>query len=64
MFLDVLRDARLYHFLLQIDHDLAEQTRRSGCRYCGARLHSACHVRRPRGVPPGVEPAACFAVCV
>jgi hypothetical protein len=63
MYLDVLQDSTLYEFLLRVDRDLAEQTRCSGCRYCGAALHSACYARRPRGVPPGIDPGPEFGVC-
>jgi hypothetical protein len=63
MYLDLLRDPTLYEFLLQIDRDLADQTRRSACRFCGAPLHSACYARRPRGVPAGVDPGPEFGVC-
>ena len=63
MYFDVLRDSRLYLFLLRIDRALAEQARRAGCRYCGAPLHSACYIRKPRGVPAGVEPGPGFGVC-
>ena len=48
MYLDLLADSSFYDFLLQIDQDLADQTRRSGCRFCGAPLHSACCRRAGR----------------
>ena len=57
MYFDILRDSSFYQFLLQVDGDLAEQTRRSGCRVCGARLHSACYIRKPRGLPRDTDAA-------
>jgi hypothetical protein len=58
----LLQDARLYAFLLQVDRDLADATRRSTCRFCGGRLHSACYVRKPRGLPDGIDPGPAFPV--
>ena len=63
MYLDLFENANLYKFLFQIDQDLAEQAQRSPCRFCGARLHSACYLRRPRGLPAGVDPGPGFTVC-
>ncbi len=63
MYVSVLSDAAFYLFLLQIDRDLAEEARRSGCRFCGAALHSACYARRPRGVPREIDPGPEFGVC-
>ncbi|MHC4091278.1 MAG: hypothetical protein ACYSVY_13565 [Planctomycetota bacterium] len=62
MYLALLQDARLYAFLLQVDRDLAETTRRSACRFCGGRLHSACYARKPRGVPDGIDPGPAFPI--
>jgi hypothetical protein len=56
MYLSVLQDSRLYEFLFDVDRDLAGEARRSKCRFCGAVLHSACYARKPRGLPPGVDP--------
>jgi len=56
MYLPVLHDSRLYEFLFDVDQDLAGETRRSKCRFCGAVLHSACYTRKPRGLPAGVAP--------
>jgi hypothetical protein len=47
----LLADASLPSLLLQIDADLARQTRVAGCRTCGARLHSADFPRKVRGGP-------------
>jgi hypothetical protein len=62
MYLALLQDARLYTFLLQVDRDLAEATRRSTCRFCGGRLHSACYARKPRGLPDGIDPGPAFVI--
>ena len=40
---------RLYALLLQIDKDLAAETREKGCPYCGGVLHSAGYPRKPKG---------------
>jgi hypothetical protein len=56
MYFSILQDSRLYAFLLQVDRDLASQVQRSTCRFCGAVLHSACYLRKPRGLPAGVDP--------
>jgi hypothetical protein len=53
----LLGDASLYSALLQIDHDLAEATRRSGCPHCGDVLHRANYPRKPRGGPPDLSDA-------
>jgi len=55
VYLALLNDARLYEFLLQIDRDLAETARQAACRFCGDRLHSACYLRKPRGVPEDID---------
>jgi hypothetical protein len=43
-------NATFWAFLFTIDQDLAEITRRQGCR-CGGRLHRANYPRQPRGGP-------------
>jgi hypothetical protein len=50
MYHDLPRDARFWSFLLAIDEDLAETTRKQGCP-CGGRLDSANYLRKPRGTP-------------
>ena len=62
MYIVLLQDARLYTFLLQVDRDLADATRRSACRFCGGRLHSACYIRKPRGLPDGIDPGPAFPI--
>ena len=44
------RAASFWAFLLLIDEDFAENTRRQACP-CGGRLHRANYVRKPRGTP-------------
>ena len=55
MYLSPLRKASVYLFLLQVDQDLAAEMSLRRCRFCGAKLHSACYNRKPRGLPAGVE---------
>ncbi len=59
----ILNDPKFYQFLVQVDRDLADRTRRSRCRFCGAPLHSARYLRRPRGLPVGIDPGPEFCVC-
>lgn len=63
MYVALLQDSRFYQFLFHVDRDLAEQTRRSGCLFCGAPLHSANYRRRPRGLPEGIDPGPEFGLC-
>jgi hypothetical protein len=50
MYHDLPDSASFWSFLLAVDEDLAEQTRKNGCP-CGGRLHSANYPRKPRGTP-------------
>ena len=50
MYHDLPDSASFWSFLLAVDEDLAEQTRKQGCP-CGGRLHSANYLRKPRGTP-------------
>lgn len=50
MYHDLPHSASFWSFLLAVDEDLAEQTRKNGCP-CGGRLHSANYLRKPRGTP-------------
>lgn len=43
--------ATFYHALEHIDTELAETTRRAGCRVCEGVLHKAYYPRKPRGGP-------------
>jgi len=58
-------DPRLYAILLQIDKDLAVETRKKGCPYCGGVLHSARYPRKPKGlfVPLDGEEIVRFSFC-
>lgn len=48
---ELLEKANLFHLLHQIDLDLAEQTRKLGCPFCGSALHYSNYERKPRGGP-------------
>ena len=50
MYHDLPRSASFWSFLLAVDEDLAEKTRKKGCP-CGGRLHCANYLRKPRGTP-------------
>jgi hypothetical protein len=56
--LDLLADARFFSLLLDVDGDLAAQTRTARCA-CGGPLYVAHFARKPRGargvLPPGFE---------
>lgn len=47
---ELFHNVSFWSFLLSIDRDLAESTRRKGCS-CGGRLHCANYPRAPRGGP-------------
>ena len=48
MYHDLPRAARFWSFLLAVDQDLAETTRKQGCP-CGGRLHCANYPRQAAG---------------
>src|SRR5208282_5117455 len=50
MYHDLPPSASFWSFLLTVDEDLAEETRKQGCP-CGGRLHSANYQRKPRRTP-------------
>jgi len=50
----LLQDPIFFSSLFQIDLDLAEQTRASGCS-CGGQLHCANYDRKPRGCGAAIE---------
>jgi hypothetical protein len=52
----LLNDARFHDQLLDFDRDIAQTAREAGCPRCDGRLHSARFLRKPRGVPIGVDP--------
>jgi hypothetical protein len=53
------RAARFWSFLLAVDQDLAEETRKKACP-CGGRLHSANYLRKPRGTPAQLPRQECL----
>lgn len=55
MYQSLLADSSVYQFLVRLDADLAAQCRDGGCG-CGGKLHSARYPRKPRGLPPGLDP--------
>ena len=63
MYAAILGDATFHQFLYQVDENLAEQTRQEACVFCGARLHSACYERHPKGLPKGIDLGPGFGVC-
>lgn len=46
---EFFNDASFYHFLFQVDLDIAAEVRSKPCQYCGGLLHSARYPRKPRG---------------
>jgi hypothetical protein len=56
---DLPRTARFWSFLLAVDQDLAEETRKKACP-CGGRLHSANYLRKPRGTPTQLPEQECL----
>jgi hypothetical protein len=59
MYHDLPRGARFWSFLLAIDQDLAEETRKNACP-CGGRLHCANYPRKPRGTPRQLPEPQCL----
>jgi hypothetical protein len=59
MYHDLPRTARFWSFLLMIDQDFAEQTRKKACP-CGGRLHCANYLRKPRGTVVQLPEAQCL----
>ena len=62
MYQDLLRDARFFSMLLDLDADLAERARGEGCR-CGGTLHRAPYDRKPRGAALTVGQTVRFSFC-
>jgi hypothetical protein len=58
MYHDLPPAASFWSFLLAVDQDLAETTRKQGC-CCGGRLHCAHYPRKPRGTPVQLPAAQC-----
>ncbi len=46
---DFFNDSSFYHFLFQIDLDIASDVQARACQHCGGILHSARYPRKPRG---------------
>ena len=59
MYHDLPRTARFWSFLLAVDQDLADETRRKACP-CGGHLHSANYPRKPRGTPVQLPEQECL----
>jgi hypothetical protein len=59
MYHDLPRTARFPSFLLKVDQDLAEETRKKACT-CGGRLHTANYLRKPRGTPRQLPEQECL----
>jgi hypothetical protein len=59
MYHDLPRTARFWSFLLAVDRDLAEETRKKACP-CGGRLHCANYPRKPRGTPGQLPDQQCL----
>jgi hypothetical protein len=59
MYHDLPRTARFWSFLLAVDQDLADETRKKAC-HCGGRLHSANYLRKPRGTPGQLSEQECL----
>ena len=59
MYHELPRSARLWSFLLAIDQELAETTRKEACP-CGGRLHCANYPRKPRGTPVRLPKHECL----
>jgi hypothetical protein len=59
MYHDLPQSASFWSFLLTVDEDLAEETRKQGCP-CGGHLHSANYQRKPRGTPSRLPEPQCL----
>ena len=59
MYHDLPRTARFWSFLLAVEQDLADETRKKACP-CGGRLHSANYPRKPRGTPVQLPEHECL----
>ena len=59
MYHELPRTTRFWSFLLAVDQDLAEETRKKACP-CGGRLHAANYPRKPRGTPVRLTEQECL----
>ncbi len=46
---EFFNDSSFYHFLFQVDLDIASKVQQQPCQHCGGYLHSARYPRKPRG---------------
>jgi len=51
----LLQTPQFFLLLLQIDEELAAQTKADGCPCCGGTLHRSDYKRKPRACPPAVR---------
>ena len=51
----LLQNPNFFHILLQIDIELAAETRASKCHHCGGTLHRANYSRKPRCCPDDIR---------
>jgi hypothetical protein len=58
-------ETSLFIKLLEIDQELATETGRQPCPFCGGPLHQAHYPRKPRGGPDEIDDALClrFSFC-
>lgn len=64
MYHKILTDKIFFEFLYKTDQDLAKQAKWKGCRLCGAKLHVANYMRKPRGIGDLPDDLSlCFSFC-
>jgi hypothetical protein len=56
LYRELLRDARFFELLLEIDREKLAEVRAQGCQHCGGRLHAGHFERKPRGLPSSGDP--------
>jgi hypothetical protein len=64
MYQIILTDIKFHNSLFQYDQQIALKVRKQGCP-CGGKLHTANYLRKPRGIPQGVDENFCirFSFC-
>ena len=55
MLTQILTNASLFEFLLQVDRDIANTAKSKGCGHCSRPLDAAPYPRKPRGGPPELK---------
>lgn len=55
MLTQILANASLFEFLLQVDGDIANTAKSRGCAHCNGPLDAAPFPRKPRGGPPELK---------